>query len=307
MNKKLIIFLFIILLAGIFHIILYASKSTLLSQASKSLSGFSVQAVILPDTLFFASERVPLEYFDIKESLDREIHVNTYFHSQTILLIKRSKRFFSIIEKILSEEGVPEDFKYLAVAESGLLNVVSPAKATGFWQFLKKTAEEHGLIINEEIDERYHLEKSTRAACKYLKNAYQELGNWTLAAASYNMGLPGLKKLMEKQKQGSYYDLHLPEETSRYVFRILALKLIIQNPEKYGFYIDTSDYYNPLPYKLVKVDTTINNLYDFSIQLGTNYKLLVLMNPWIRSNTLKATPNQPYTLKIVDNKARKTK
>ena len=204
---------------------------------------------IFPDSVSFAGERVPLEYFDVKEALDRELHVNTYWQSQTIFMIKRANRYFPEIEAILKEEGVPDDFKYMAMAESGLTNSVSPSNAAGFWQFLKKTSEENGLQVNSEIDERFNIEKSTHAACKFLKNAYAKYGNWTMAAASYNMGKQGLSKQEDFQKEDNYYNLALNEETSRYIFRILAFKLVIKNPELYGFHltkkiIPTSEIYN---------------------------------------------------------------
>ena len=240
----------------------------------------------IPDSIKFAGEEVPLEFFDVKESLDREIQVNTYFHSQTILYLKRANRFFPEIERILKEENIPDDFKYLPVAESGLTNSVSPSKAAGFWQFLPKTAEEYGLEINDEIDERFNIERSTRAACVYLKETYQEFGSWTMAAAAYNVGKNALRKIIDNQKQNTYYNLFLNEETSRYVFRIIAIKLVMTNPENYGFSISQSDLYPSYCYNEIKIDTTINDLVQFAISQGINYKLLVMFNPWIKSKSL---------------------
>lgn len=274
-------------------------------KSSESYTIYSVNAVSLPPVLTFAGEAVPLEYFDVRESLDREIQVNTYFHSQTILIIKRSARFFPEIEKILKEENVPDDFKYLAVIESGLQNVVSPSKAAGFWQFLKKTASDHGLEVNDEVDERYHLEKATRAACQYLKNAYNELGSWTLAAAAYNAGINAIKQALVTQQQQSYYDLQLNDETARYVYRILALKLILANPAKYGFMIDSTELYRPLPFTEIKVDTAISDLSRFAIQQGTNLKILLILNPWLRNNSLKPERKKTYVLRIMNNDQRK--
>ncbi len=205
----------------------------------------------------------------------------------------------------MKEENIPDDFKYLAAIESGLQNVVSPAKAAGFWQFLKKTAEEYGLEVNDEIDERFHLEKATRAACKYLHDAFKELGSWTLAAAAYNAGINNIKKNIEVQRQNSYYDLLLNEETSRYIYRILAIKLIFCNPTVYGFYIDNNELYKPYVYSTITIDSAINNLYDFAIQKGTNYKLLILLNPWLRSNTLNASEKKKYTIRIMNFEQRK--
>ncbi|MGC8825315.1 MAG: lytic transglycosylase domain-containing protein [Bacteroidales bacterium] len=274
-------------------------------KSSESYTNYSVNAISVPVKLTFAGEPVPLEYFDVRESLDREIQVNTYFHSQTILLIKRAARFFPEIEKILQQENVPDDFKYLAVIESGLQNVISPAKAAGFWQFLKKTATEYGLEVNDEVDERYHLEKATRAACQYLKYAYSELGSWTLAAAAYNAGINAIKQAIASQRQQLYYDLQLNEETTRYVYRILAIKLILTNPAQYGFHVDSTELYQPLPFTEIKIDTVINDLSQFAIQQGSNLKVLLLLNPWIRSNTLKPNGQKSYVLRIMNNEQRK--
>ena len=188
-----------------------------------------------PDSFTFAGEEVPLRNFEVRERLDREIVVNTYWHSSTILMVKRAKRWLPVIEPILKEEGVPDDFKYIAMIESNLTNAVSPKGAKGFWQFLKYTGEKHGLEINKCVDEGYHIEKSTKAACSYLKNAYEMFGSWTLAAASYNMGEAGVEKQLERQKADNYYNLVLSDETSRYIFRAIAAKIIINDPEKYGF------------------------------------------------------------------------
>ncbi|MCX7986618.1 MAG: lytic transglycosylase domain-containing protein [Bacteroidales bacterium] len=273
--------------------------------SSESLTTYSVNAITIPPVLSFAGENVPLEYFDVRESLDREIQVNTYFHSQTILLIKRAARFFPEIEKILKQENIPDDFKYLAAIESGLQNVVSPSKAAGFWQFLKKTATEYGLEVNDDVDERYHLEKATRAACQYLRTAYNEFGSWTLAAAAYNAGINAIRQAILLQGQRSYYDLLLNEETARYVYRILAVKLILNNPSRYGFNIDSSELYQPLPYIEMRIDTTINDLSEFARKQGSNLKLLVLLNPWLRSNTLKPAGQKSYILRIMNNEQRK--
>ena len=255
----------------------------------------TVYTTQIPKTLFFANESVPLSKIDIKERLDKELLINHYWQSKTILLIKRAKKYFPIIEPILKEHNVPDDFKYLAVAESGLENVTSPAGAKGYWQFLKNTGIEYGLEINKEVDERYHLEKSTKAACMYLNEAYNEFGNWTLAAAAYNRGKSGIKKAIEKQRTNNYYDLFLNNETYRYVFRIIAIKEILSNYEKYGFIIDETDFHQiPEHYELT-TKNTIENIIDFSINLNINYKLLKQLNPWIISNTL-SKPN--YTIKI---------
>ena len=261
-------------------------------------NNYKIFALNLPEEIDFANESVPLNLIDVKEKMDRELLVNTYWQSQTLLLLKRSNRYFPVIEKILKEEDVPEDFKFLALMESGLTNVVSPAGATGFWQLMKDAAKERGLEVNSTIDERYHLEKSTRAACAYLKEAKERFGSWTLAAASYNMGMTGLSNQMERQKATNYYDLVLNEETSRYVFRILAAKLIISNPKDYGFIYRDQDLYGPLRYKEIKVSTTIENLADFAFENGINYKTLKYLNPWLRDGYLANSSGKTYTIQI---------
>jgi len=261
-------------------------------------NNYKIFALNLPSELDFASENVPLNLIDVTEKMDRELLVNTYWQSQTLLLLKRSNRYFPVIEKILKEEEVPEDFKFLALMESGLTNVVSPAGATGFWQLMKDAAKERGLEVNSTIDERYHLEKSTRAACAYLKEAKEKFGSWTLAAASYNMGMTGLSNQLERQKATNYYDLVLNEETSRYIFRILAAKLILSNPKDYGFIYRDEDLYGPLRFKEFEVDTTINNLADFAFENGINYKTLKYLNPWLRDGYLPNSSGKNYAIQI---------
>lgn len=241
----------------------------------------------VPKSITFAGEEVPLQDIEVYERLDREIHVNTYFHSSTIQKIKLAARWFPVIEPILKKHGIPDDFKYLAVAESGLiLDAASPAGARGMWQFLASTAREYGLTVNSYIDERYHPEKATIAACKYLKDAYEQFGNWTLVAASYNMGKAGLSRDLEAQQVDNYYDILLNSETSRYVFRILALKAILSDPASYGFCYDASDLYAPWEYKTTTVDTSITDLVDFASQQKTTYKTLKYYNPWLRDDRL---------------------
>lgn len=247
---------------------------------------YSVYALSLPEDHDFAGERVPLEDPEVYERLDRELLVNTYWQSNGLLLLKRSNRYFPTIEKILAEEGVPDDFKYLALIESGLNHVVSPAGAASFWQILKSTGRELGLQIDNEVDERYHLEKSTRAACAYLKQAHENFGSWTLAAASYNMGMGGLNKQLERQKTDSYYDLLLNSETSRYMFRILAVKKILSAPSSYGFHYRKKDLYQPFETKKIRVDNSLTDLVTYSEEQGINYKLLKYYNPWLRSDHL---------------------
>ena len=261
-------------------------------------SSYAIFAVELPENLEFASESVPLDQIDVRESLDREILVNTYWQSQTLLFIKRAHRYFPVIEKILKKYNVPDDFKYLAVAESGLMNVISPANAVGFWQLLEGTAREYGLEVNDEVDERYHVEKSTEAACKYLLESYEKYGNWTMAAASYNAGRRGIDRQVLKQKESDYYDLLLYEETSRYLFRILAYKLILSNPSQYGFHVGEEDLYPQIPYFEVTVDNNVINFADFAKRYDINYKILKWMNPWLREDHLNNRYNKSYFIRI---------
>jgi hypothetical protein len=257
------------------------------------------EAVKIPDKVSFAGEEMPLDQFDVKEALDRELLVNSYFHSQTIRYIKLAPRYFPVIEPILKEKGVPDDFKYLALAESGLNpRAVSPAGAVGFWQFLGTTAKEYGLEVNSEIDERYHFEKSTYAFCVYIRESYNKYGSWTLAAASYNGGMARVQRQMERQKMDNYYDLLFADETQRYVFRIVALKLILENPEQYNFVIHEEEKYPYIKTREVDVKEPINNFADFAIENGINYKMLKDFNPWLRDDKLTNTARKRYTVKI---------
>ena len=264
-----------------------------------------IKQLYIPDTIALFNEPVPIQNFDTRESLERELLVNVYWQSQTTMFIKMVGRYFPIIEHVLEKNGVPTDFKYLALAESGLRYNVSPSGATGYWQSLENTAKEYGLVVNDYIDERYDIEKSTEAACKYLKKAYEKLGSWTLAAASYNVGIAGLSRQISYQYIDSYYDLHTNSETGRYVFRILALKLLLENPEKYGYYILPEERYAPYDFISYRVDSTIPDLAKFAQEHGSNYKLLRIMNPWIRSRSnLPIQKENPYTIKIVLDKNR---
>ncbi|MEX2588676.1 MAG: lytic transglycosylase domain-containing protein [Chitinophagales bacterium] len=257
-----------------------------------------IMAVEVPGEIYFCNERVHTEFDDVKERLDRELLVNSYWHSNSIQLFKIANRYFPLIEKVLEEEGVPPDLKFVALTESGLKNVVSPRGAEGSWQFLKGTAKEYGLEVSSTVDERYHLEKSTRAAAAYLREAYEDLGSWTLATAAYNIGRPRLKRILKQQKEDNYYALYLNEETARYVFRIVALKEIFTNPEKYGFNLDAADLYQPFQTRSVLIDTSINNLVDFAIGQGINYKTLKILNPWLRDTELKNRSGKEYFIKL---------
>ena len=263
------------------------------------------QSIQIPKKLEFAGEKVPVENFDVYESLDRELSINAFWHSQTILFIKKANRFFSIIEPILKKHNVPDDFKYMAVAESGLMNAVSPSGAKGYWQFLEPTAKEYGLEINNEIDERYNIEKSTEAACKFLNKSYEKYNNWTLAAASYNFGRKNLNKQIERQKSNNYYNLILGEETGRYVFRILAIKMILSNPHKYGFNINNKDLYPIIPTYKVTIDSSVTDFAKFAQDLSINYKILKIFNPWLRENFLTNKNKKTYEI-IIPKKGYRT-
>lgn len=272
--------------------------SALQKKVDSYVNGHKIASVELPNKMDFATEQVPLNHPDIYERMDREILVNTYWQSNTILLIKRASQFFPVIEPILKEEGIPDDFKYLAVIESGLQNVTSPAGAKGFWQFMPATAKEFDLEINSSVDERYHLEKATRAASKYLKQSYRKFGNWTLAAAAYNGGNGGINGRLDKQDVSSYYDMQLGDETGRYVFRIVALKYIMEQPEAFGFSINPKHLYKAVPVTAVTVNTEISNLSDFAKSKGINYKILKIHNPWLRDSSLTNDSKKEYQLAI---------
>lgn len=259
---------------------------------------YKIKALKIPNGISFAGEKVPIERFDIRERMDRELLVNTYWQSNGLLLIKRAHKYFPIIEPLLKKYGIPDDFKYLAVAESGLQNNSSPAGASGFWHFLKHSAREYGLEVNRNVDERYHLEKATKIASDYLKKSKERFGSWTLAAAAYNAGNARIAKRLEVQQVTDYYDLLLNSETSRYVFRIVALKEIMSNPEHYGFEFDKEDLYTLPKTRIVKVDTVIHNIASFAKKFGTNYKELKLHNPWLRQNRLNNKTRRLYEIKI---------
>ena len=252
----------------------------------------------VPENVTFAGEPMPLNLPDVKERLDKELQINTYFHSNTIFLIKRAKRWLPQIEEILKKNKIPEDFKYLPLIESNLMNVVSPAEAVGYWQILKTSGKEFGLEITNEVDERYDPLKATEAACKYLNQAYRKFGSWTLVAASYNRGMGGVERAIENQGEKNYYDLFLNEETSRYVFRIVAIKEIIEHPSRYGFKVNPKHLYQEEPLKYVEVDETVKDLITFAKQNGTNYKLLKRHNPWLRDDRLTVKKGKRYRIAI---------
>jgi hypothetical protein len=259
---------------------------------------YNIYSLSIPDQVIFAGESIPLTDFDVKERLDRELHVNTYFHSQTILFFKRANRWFPVIEPILKEQNIPDDFKYLALIESGFDNVISPAGATGFWQFMKPTALEYGLEINDEVDERYNVEKSTLAACQYLKKSYAKFGSWSLVAASYNAGMGRIESQMSRQMASNYWDLLLNSETERYVFRMAALKIIFESPENFGFNIRKKDLYKNFSFNNDTITGSVENFATYAKEKNINYKILKFFNPWLRENYLKNKSGNTYVIKL---------
>ncbi|MBL7839124.1 MAG: transglycosylase SLT domain-containing protein [Cyclobacteriaceae bacterium] len=252
----------------------------------------------LPTSASFSGEAVPMELPDVRERLDKELHINTYWHNNTIFLMKRAHRWFPQIEAILKKNNIPDDFKYLPLIESGLMNDISPKDAVGFWQIVKSAGKENGLEITDQVDERYDPVKATEAACRYLNKAYKKFGNWTSVAASYNRGMGGIERAIENQNVSSYYDLYLNDETARYVFRIIACKEIIEHPVKYGFNVKESHLYNPEPLRYVTVNETIPDLIAFAQKNGTNYKLLKRHNPWLRDEKLVVKKGKSYRIAL---------
>lgn len=246
----------------------------------------------------FAGEPMPLDNFDPVERLDRELSINVYMHATTLLHIKTANRYFPIIEPILNKYNIPQDFKYLCVAESSLRMATSSAGAKGLWQFMESVGRANGLTITSEVDERYHVEKSTEAACKFILYLNKRFGNWTGAAAAYNMGETALANRIAAQKSNYYYDLNLNDETTRYIFRIMAIKEIMQNPEAYGFFVKEEQLYDPHQYTSINVDQPILNLAEFAQQYGTSYRMLKVLNPWLISSTLKSRGGRTYEIRI---------
>ena len=302
MSKKVIFLVFGLLIAGVAGYNFKADPYTNEAVKNGFHNNYKVYAIPIPDSLQLVDEPVPVSQKDVRERIDRELLVNTYWQSNGLLLFKRKNKFFPVIEPILEQEGVPTDFKYLAVAESGLQNITSPAGAKGFWQIMKKTGKELGLEINDEVDERYHLEKATVAACQYLKKAKQKYGSWTLAAASYNAGISKISKELERQKVDNYYDLLLTSETSRYVPRIIALKHILEHPKEFGFIFSKDDLYTPYDSEEILVDGAIEDLALFAKEHHMTYKELKLLNPWLRSDKLTNKQGKIYHIKVLKNK-----
>lgn len=293
-KKRTFILLIVSFILAVFFFIssLYSKEKTYVENQNSI-----IQQVYIPKELKIFNETVPIDYFDVYESLERELVVNIYLQSQTLLYFKYVHRFFPIIDSVLQANNIPSDFKYLALAESSLRINISPKGAAGYWQLLESTAKENGLEVNNYIDQRYDLIKSTETACKYLNQAYKKYGNWTLSAASYNLGMRGMSNQIMRQKISTFYDLYTNSETSRYIYRIIALKLIMENPEKYGY--DGIQKYPNIPYSTITIDSAISNLVSFSDSIGTNYKLLKIMNPWLRDTMLPNNKKEKYNLIIV--------
>ena len=302
MNKssKILVLLSVIVLSGILINAVQQNQVPQPKVVNENINdSYNIRPIKIPENLEFAGEKVPLHKIDIRERIDRELLVNTYWQSNALLWIKRTHKYFPIIEPILKEKGVPDDFKYLAVIESNLMNVTSPAGAKGFWQMLKAAARENGLEVNGNVDERYHLEKATRAACDYLLKSKKRFGSWTLAAASYHDGNGGLSKKLSVQKVASYYDVLAGQNTQRYVPRIIAAKEILSHPEKYGFEFDEEDLYTMPESYTVKIDKPILNIALFAKEHKTNYRELKVLNPWLRENVLNNKSRKVYYIKIL--------
>jgi membrane-bound lytic murein transglycosylase D len=294
-SQRILTLLSISIVTILFYNAIYKAESDPKTQTHRT---YKIKSLKLPSELDLAGERVPLEINDVKERMERELLVNTYWQSNGILLLKRANKYFPILEPLLKKYNLPDDFKFLALAESGFTDETSSAGAAGMWHFMRATGKEYGLEINDNVDERYNIQKSTEVAAEYLIKAKENLGSWTLAAAAYNAGNYGVSKRLESQQVDNYYDAKLPNETERYVFRILALKEIISNPKKYGFIFDSEDLYTVEETRTVKVDTVITNLALFAKKFGMNYKELKIHNPWLREHRLNNKSRRLYEIKV---------
>lgn len=296
--KKIAYFIIGFLIIVLLSINATSDKNITYTGPKYTSDSYKIKALKLPQNLNFAGELAPIDNADIKERLDREFLVNTYWQSNGLLMIKRANKYFPIIEPILKQNGIPDDFKYIAVIESGLMNVTSPKGAKGFWQLMEDTAKEANLEVNDNVDERYNLELSTQVACQYFLKAKEKFGTWTLAAAAYNAGMNGISKFMDTQRVNNYYDLLLGDETLRYIPRAIALKEILTHPEKYGFVFEDNDLYYNTPIQKIMVDTPIQNIAVFAEGFNLNYRTLKLYNPWLRENVLNNASNKIYYISI---------
>lgn len=306
-NRKIVYISFAVVLivfSGVFLLrftVSDADKENIRSDFSE-LSGFKAVSPPIPRKLDFAGESVPLNLFYVREALDRELSVNTYWHSQSLLLFKRANRHLPVVESILKKHQIPDDFKYVVLVESGFQHAVSSAGAAGYWQFMKETALEYGLEVTDQVDERYHLVKATEATCKYLLKSHEKYGSWTLVAAAFNGGQGRMDKLVKRQKTNNYYEMFMNQETSRYVFRILALKLIFEHPEKYGYQLKREDLYPSIPQKRFTVTESIPNLVEFAREKNVSYRMLRELNPWLADTFLPVKPGKSYHLVLPTGK-----
>ena len=306
MNSKSKSFVFFIsgLALGLVAVLAVASNkidpaSTTGEQAKEGRPQYRWFAPELPKALSFCGEQVPMERWEVRERLEREMLVNAYLHGSTLYILMLSGRYFPVIEERLKANDIPDDIKYICVAESSLQqNALSPVGAASFWQFMKDTGPHYGLEINDEVDERFNVIKATDAACKYFKEAYTKFGSWTAAAASYNCGQTGYANQVDFQQSSNYYDLIFPDETNRYVFRILALKYILSNAKVFGLYPEQNDDFKPLKSRVVEVDKTIENLNDFAKTNNTTYKMLKIYNPWLRAHKLTVKAGKKYEIAL---------
>lgn len=267
--------------------------------SAKSEVPYCVTPPTVPNQVSFDGETIDLRRYDRRERMDREMMAFTYMHSTTMLLIKRANRYFPVIEPILKANGIPDDFKYLMVIESSLNNIArSPAGAAGLWQFMPATAKEFGLEVNENVDERYNTKKATIAACKYFKQAYAKYGDWMAVSAAYNAGQGRISSQLDKQLASHAMDLWLVEETSRYMFRLLAVKEVFSNPQRFGFLLKQEHLYPIIGYKEVTIKTPIDSLDAYAQQQGITYAQLRDANPWLRDHSLPNKSGKSYVLQI---------
>ena len=299
-TKKLFLFLaaIFILFTSVFGFDKLKSNSLLQHNWDTS---FQWKIPKIPVQFSFATEKVPLEKWEVREQFDRAFTLIYYQTGGILTILKYANRWFPLITERLKQNGIPEDFKYLCVAESTLQNLISRAGAVGFWQFMSYTAPGFGLEINNSIDERYNVLKSTDAASKYLKQAFIKFGSWTAAAASYNCGQGRYNEQSVFQRTKNYYDLHLPEETNNYIYRILSFKYLMENAEKFGYTVP-SDLYAPFQTRSVIISNTISNLADFAINNGTTYRMLRILNPWLKGRSLIVNSGKSYTILLPGNK-----
>ncbi|QTE23480.1 lytic transglycosylase domain-containing protein [Polaribacter cellanae] len=300
-SQRYLSLLSVIIVTAVFFSAIQKSETNVSSNTdpeTQTAITYKIKSLKLPENLNLAGERVPVEIEDVRERMERELLVNTYWQSNGLLLIKRANKYFPVLEPLLKKYGLPDDFKFLALAESAFIDETSSAGAAGMWHFMRTTGKEYGLEINSNVDERYHIEKSTKVAAEYLKKSYNRFNSWTLAAAAYNAGNYGVAKRLKTQEVNNYYDAKLPDETERYVFRILALKEIISNPKKYGFVFEKEDLYTIEKTRTIKVDTAISNITHFAKNYGMNYKEFKILNPWLRENKLNNKSRKMYEIKI---------